>query len=167
MTIQKYALCKNGSIPQDWKYNEDDQKPRYGRLLFVKNNQVLLMQEHGKPWKLPGCLIGHSVDQGEKLLAWVRDFLGIEIHQFESTLGLYTVGIKRSPQEKFEYRETLVEIPSFWRESEPRRKRLFDTLWQPIDSLMRYTSYAAKDFIEEYQEGRTSGIIHLDFAEAI
>lgn len=166
MTIRNYALCKNGTYPHEWQSTEDIDKPRYGRLLFVKKEKVLLMQIPGKPWKLPGCLLGHLVDQEQELSIWTQEFLGIQIDQFEAPLGLFTVGIRREYQTQYEHRETLVHVPMMWRESEPSRSRLFDTLWQPIDTLMRYTSFPTKDFIREYQEQSLKRVISYDFAEA-
>ncbi len=165
MTIRNYALCKNGDTPQDWEFNQDEQKPRYGRLLFIKNDQVLLMQKPGKPWKLPGLLLDHS-DQETELSEWARDFLGLSIDQFEQPLGLYTVGVRYANEAKYRYREALIHIPMMWREGSPRRSRLFDILWQPVDSLMRNTSLATRDYLKEFREQSSDRVMAYDFAQA-
>jgi len=124
------------------------------------------MQKSGKPWKLPGLPLGHLADQEEGLSKWSKDFLGISIDQFENLLGLFTVGIRRVDEDIYRYRETLVHVPMMWREVDPKRSRLFDTLWQPIDTLMRNTSFAARDYIKEFQERSLDRIMSYDFSQA-
>ena len=166
MTLRNYALYKNGVTSQEWQSTEDSQKTRYDRLLFIKNNHVLLMQKPGKPWKLPGLPLGHLANQESDLARWSRDFLGISIDQFETPLGLFTVGVRYQEESLYRYRETLVHIPMMWNEGSPRRSRLFDTLWQPVGTLMRNTSFAARDYLKEFREQSSDRIMSYDLAEA-
>ena len=150
MNIQKYASLKNGSNPGEWAYNMDTQKSRYGRLLFVKQNKVLLMRRAGKPWKLPGKQLGHLVDQDEALRKWSMQYLGIRIDQYSRPLGLFTIGFSRGNVKGREYRETLVTIPAFWMENRAEGLINAETQWFDMDLLPEDTSFATRDFLEDY-----------------
>ncbi len=151
--IHRYASYTNGKTPKDWQVTEDVQKPRYGRLLFVKNRKVLLTRERGKPWKLPGLLLGHLVDQEEELKKWAKKSLGIRIDQFDNLLGLFTIGVRRGIDPIFEYRETMVHIPScWWQEKIQSREKPCRMMWHTFDTPLQDLSMAARDFLQEYRE---------------
>lgn len=164
--IRNYALCKNGNSPYEWRYNEDRNKPCYGRILFVKSGRVLLMQRSGKPWKLPGLCLQDRDTSEDHIHRWSRECLGITIDQFEHPLGLFTIGVRQPTERSYSYRETLVYVPMMWREGKSSRAQTFDLIWQPINALFRNTSFAARDFLKEYQQQSTDRVVSYDFAQA-